>query len=159
MAVPGTGDCDLRPRPWPSSSACARSVVLEFGVFSCFFVFFPVDASSFFKNGMLTRTALPMLGTEWRKDFGVAVGVGGHQPPHRRAVSGPVFIFKNRHTRQWSLSPPPRRGDAASLPSAPPWEPLCLAPETPEFFVHLLPSPPRSWSSFPPFLTHVYHIM
>lgn len=51
------------------------------------------------------------------------------------------FYFQKPTTHAtWSLSPP-RRGASASLTSAPPWKPPCLAPETPQFFVHLLPSP------------------
>lgn len=82
--------------------ACAGSIGLELGFL---FFFFSLDSSFFFKDGILTRIALYMLGTGW-KDSGIAVGGGGGgTPTTKRAVSGPVFIFKNRQMPQWSLSP------------------------------------------------------
>lgn len=60
-----------------SSTSCVRAVQGWSWVF--FFFFFSLDSSFFFKDGILTRIALYMLGTGW-KDFGIAVGGGGGTP-------------------------------------------------------------------------------
>lgn len=106
----------LAPWPWLASSSscvlvCAGTVGLEFGFpFGFFFFFFLLILASFSKMGIDQNCSV--YAWNWMERlWNSCWGGGGHQQPNRRAVSGPVFIFKNRQMRQWSLSPP-RRGDS-----------------------------------------------
>lgn len=90
----GHGNCDpcvLVLWPWlASSSSCVWAPWGWSLGFLLFFGFFSLDSCFFFKDGKLTRIALYTLGTGW-KDFGIAVGGGGHQS-NRRAGSV-LFLF------------------------------------------------------------------
>lgn len=75
----GPGTWKPRPlRPPPSHRPRRVCGQCRAGVGFSFF-FFSLDSSFFFKDGILTRIALYMLGTGW-KDFGIAVGGGGGTP-------------------------------------------------------------------------------
>ena len=131
----GHGNCDLHVLiPRIVLLVCAGSGGLEFG-----FSFFSLLILLFQKWDIDQNCSV--CAWNWTERlWNSCGGQGGCQQPNRCAVSGPVFIFKNRQMRQWSLSPP-RRGDLwPPSPHHPPSKPLCLALKTPEFFVHLQPS-------------------
>lgn len=158
MAMTWGVETDLASRP--RSSRPPRRVHGQ-GGWSFGFLF--LYSSFVFKDEMLTRNALYVLGTGW-KDFGIAGGWGENQQPNRRAVSGPVFIFKNRQTQRGAC--PLLGGVTHGLPHLTPMEALVSCPgRHPILCTFTLPSPapslPRSWSLFYylPFLIHVYHIM
>lgn len=73
-----------------SSTSCVRAAQ---GWSWVFFFFFSLDSAFFFKDGILTRIALYMLGTGW-KDFGIAVGGGGTPTTKQMCCSWACFYFQ-----------------------------------------------------------------
>lgn len=128
--------------PWPSHRprVCWQRRVGVCGRVFLIFFFISLDSSSFFKDEILTRIALHMLGTGW-KDFGIAVGGGGTPTTKQTCCFRSCFYFQ-KPTRDSGACLLPGGVARPPSPQHPPRKPLCLAPETPEFFVHLLP-PPR----------------
>lgn len=87
-----------------SSTSCVRAVQ---GWSWVFFFFFSLDSSFFFKDGILTRIALYMLGTGW-KDFGIAVGGGGGDTDNQTDVLFPdLFLFSKTDKRHSGACPLP----------------------------------------------------
>lgn len=119
----------------------------EVGVF---FWLFSLDSSSFFKDGILTRIALHMLGTGW-KDFGIAVG-GRGATNHQTDMLFPVlFLFSKTDTCDSGAWSPPRRSDSwPPSPQHPQWN-LCVLPwrHPNSLYIYSLLLP-CSWSWFLP---------
>lgn len=115
--------CDIEAVPsafssqWPSHPPHRVCGQCRTGVWVfCFF-----SSSFFFQRWGIDQSCSVYAWNWMERLWNSCGGPGGHQQPNRRAVSGPVFIFKNRQARQWSLCPTPGRGDSRPPSSLPHW--------------------------------------